>query len=213
MTLNEIGKLLGYPYPDISACFSKAGKEEGFIAENIRQKKGKSTKNKMIDYSLDEALFAMKHLWRFTEMQKQILKENFIERKEQYLYKDKKKVKYSRDARNFMSLLKMAHGPRKVCATCTYLSPRKINKPGSKDSPYCNFYNCFLNKSLPKRNIYQDRCESYEFTSADPLVFSEDGYVNVDIHGNIINKTLGIDNSRFTTGRTPAGEPIILLRD
>ncbi len=214
MTLNEIANLLGYPYTIIVACFSKAGELKGRIAENIKQKKYKSTKMKMIDYSFEEADFAMQFLCRYTKMQSRYLKENFIERKEQYLYKDKGKPKMPHDAALLLGLLSIRKNVRfKCCATCAYITARKINKPGSKFSPYCNFYSCFLNKSLPKRNIYRDRCETYQYTKSEPMIFTKDGVINVNNKGEIVHKTLDIDNSRFTTGATPKGEPIQLLKE
>lgn len=211
MTMNEIARCLGYPYEVISRMFSSASRRTGAIADNLKAKHRSSTKMKIADYSYDETVFALEGLWRFTRMQRQVLKENFIEREGEYLYKAKRKARYSRDAHHFMNLLKVANGKRLVCATCAYLTARKINKAGSKDSPYCNFYGCFLNKSLPKRNIYKDRCESFEYSDSPPLVFSTEGVSNIDYTGKMTSRTLGIDNSRFTTGATRKGEPVTIL--
>lgn len=214
MTLNEIANLLGYPYTVISACFIEAGKQKGRVAENIKEKKHKSTKLKMIDFSFEEADFAMQFLCRYTKAQSTFLKENFIERKEMYLYKNTGRAKLPLDAQRLRNLYTIRKNMKfKCCSTCVYITARKINKAGSRFSPYCNFYSCFLNKALPKRNIYRDRCETYEHSKNGPLLFTKDGIENVNYLGEVENKTLGFDNSVFTTGQTPKGEPIVLLKE
>ena len=66
---------------------------------------------------------------------------------------------------------------------------------------------------MPKRDIYRDRCETYQYTKAEPMIFTTEGVINVNNKGEIVHKTLDIDNSRFTTGATPKGEPIALLKE
>ena len=218
MTVNEIANLLGYPYEIINRCIVKAGKQEGLIANNLKEKKGKSTKLKMVDYTFEEVDFAMQFLCRYTEAQRVFLRENFIQREECYLYKSKKKSIYANEARKFTDFMKAVYKKHKsfkhfrCCANCGYITARRMNRAGCKDSPYCNFYSCFLNKSLPKRNIYKDFCTSFTFSDAGQVAFTRDGILVTDILGAEERKTLGIENSRFTTGRTPKDQPIILLR-
>lgn len=182
------------------------------VARSIKAKNNKSTKTKVVDYTLEETLYAMRKQGTYTPAELVYVEENFIHRDTPYYDKRAEhKNSLCRDARNFIFLCRHATRFRAVCCTCAFIAARRMNHPGSKDSPYCTLFGVFLNKALPKRNIYMDRCNSYRHSKAAPLVFTRDGCANIDADGNIVRKTLGIDRKEFTTGRTKDG-PVPLLR-
>lgn len=212
MTSRELAKLLTYSESYTRYTFRLAAGDGCAEARSIKAKNNRSTKTKVVDYTLEETLYAMRNQGTYTPAELIYTEENFIHRDTPYYDKrSERKSSLCRDARNFVFLCRHAARFRAVCCTCAFLSPRRMNRPGSKDCPYCTLFGVFLNKALPKRNIYTDRCDSYRYSRAEPLVFTRDGCANIDADGNIVERTLGIDRSEFTTGRTRNG-PVPLLR-
>lgn len=211
MTIKEIAKVLGYSYRAINYAFSDAEAGNTKEAESLRGRKEKSTKIKVADYTLEESLYALTYMPTFTNMQKVLLIENFIHRDKPFVDTRVKRVTLNKSARQFIGLYKLSNGAPKVCSTCAYLKARKIRKIGSHYSPYCNLYNVFLNKAKPYRDIYRDRCECYEKSEKEPLIFNKQGIVDLDIDENVKPTILGYDPAILKTGKTKKGEPINLL--
>lgn len=205
MIKKEIAKLFGLAEVKVHQIFWNAAKDDSPMGRVLKQKNGKSTKVMVIDYTFEECDFALSFFSGYNAIMRQVLKENFVFRNGTYLNKREKKKRLPRDVRNFLSLCKLANGKRRVCATCAFLAAKKMDRPGSKDYPYCNLYKCFLTKAHPKRNIYKDRCPAHVFSESEPLIFTEDGLIQEP------GKTLGIKNENFTTGKTKKGKPVILL--
>ena len=176
MTKKEIAKLMGYSERNVHYYFSLAA-DETEIGQKIKFKSNKSTMVKVIDFKLDETLYALSFAAGFTPMEAQFLKENFIHRDEMYMDRRKnKKIELPYNAKQFLFLHKNCRGiGRKVCATCAYIQVRKTNNAGSKLHHYCNLFNTFLNRANPKRDVYLDRCEAYEFSDKPPLILDKNG--------------------------------------
>lgn len=212
MTIRELSQFFNCSFANIFKFYEKALQGEGEIADRLRKKAGTSNKRFVVDYKLDEVCYILKYNAVFTPMIERFLIEHFIHREEQYIDKRKKPFKLSGDIGNFVFMCKNGARYPKACASCAYLLAKKMNKVGSRFSPYCNFYNVFLNKALPKRNIYKDYCPTYVRTEKEPLVFFKN-VTNLDSYGNISSTTLGFDNSVFTTGSTKKTESIKLVKE
>lgn len=209
MTKKEIALLFGYSEEFIHRIFRNAANSKAPIGINLKSKNNHSTKVKVIDYSLEECLFAL-HYIPATPMQIQYLKENFIKRDTLYENRQKdKNIKLSSKAKNFLWLYKHAIGKRHVCSTCAFLIARKPNRSGCKFAPYCNLFSRFINTVKPKIDIYNDKCEMFKLSNKAPYIFNEKGIANINFEGNIQHTTLGIPFKEFTTG---ASDEIILLR-
>lgn len=211
MTSRELAKLLTYCEEYTRMTFRDAANDDNDISRAIKAKNNKSTKTKVVDYTLEETLYAMRRQKTYTPAELIYTEENFIHRDTPYF--DKRTVQknpLSRDARNFLFIHRNATRFYAVCSTCKFIAARKMNMPGSRYHPYCTLFSAFLNKALPKRNIYKDRCDSYRCSAGEPLVLTRDGKVYSERNTDD-KKTLGIDNSEFTTGRTKSG-PIPVLR-
>lgn len=206
MTKREVSELLGYQFTVINKAFVAAEKHN----ETMRQKKGKYTKVLSIDYSLDECLDALS---LYTPMEQHYLADHFIYRDTFYKDSRNKKVKLTKDIRDFIFLYKHAANFYAVCNTCKFLVPKKINKPGSRFHPYCTFYDCFLNKQKNKLNVYKDRCKSYKYGKRVPFLWLKEGPTNLDIFLEREEKILGRDKSDYTSKKTPKGEAIPLLKE
>lgn len=84
-----------------------------------------------------------------------------------------------------------------------------MNHVGSGLHPFCTFYNCFLNKVKPYRDIYKSHCVTYMKGNKTPLVWTSIGvfeyYRLWAKDGNFVilpsNETLGIKNSEFKSKR------------
>lgn len=199
MTLNEIAKALKMNRASLTKYFSKAAEQNSLISANIKLKLASSRKNAMSDYSLDETLFALSFMPTFTKSLKLYLKEHFILRASNTVYM-KQKPLLCKDAEKLLENTKIP-----CCSNCIYISPRQINSPASRYSPFCTFFSAFLNKALPKRNIYKDYCPAFSMASK-PTIFTTSGFTL-----KTRNTTLGIPNSAFSSGLTPPDSPIQLL--
>lgn len=206
MTKKEIARLFGWTEFYIHQCFLKAVPTH----EGLKQKQGHYSKMKAINYTFEECCYALSfgHYWN--PMMKQYLKENFIDRPGMYHYREPER-RLCKSAKDFLFFYGMFHGNYYVCNTCAYCVPRQMNHAGSKDHPFCNFYNVFLNKV--KIDVYTQRCPTYEKTKAKPRLWEPGLPTNIDMYGNKQNTTLGIDRSKFISKRSHDGDPIILLTE
>lgn len=217
MTKNEIAHFFGYKDETlIRKCFVAAEGE----CESIRNKKNHYNKNMEVDYTFEETAIALKHFSectildiKMTPAMIQVLKDNFITRDVPYKLKEKR-VKLTSQQHDIIFLQNTGKRPR-VCATCCYLEPKTINKTGARPSPYCVFYGVFLNKCLPKRDIYKDYCETFGFGNIAYIFTSEGVFTNrqIDAMGRLRQRTdmLGIPHSKFKSKRK-RDEPITIIR-
>lgn len=212
MTINEISKLLGYNHRTVYDVFEQAKKHESKIGIDIKNKLNMTKRNKSVDWSFEEADFAMSFLPTYTKMSSQYLKENFIKRNNDFLFRPTEKTKLSYDEKLFLYRYLAWHKQVYCCNTCHYIRARRENKAGSKFHPYCEFYTVFLNKALPKRNVYKDSCPSYKFSTKEPFMWNAYGPQNINIYLKNNNRTLGIDNSEFTSEKSD-NNVIILLNE
>ena len=212
MTKNEISEVTGYPYYTVSKAFKVAGK----ISKSIAEKENVSTKINVVDYTKEEAVFAMRFSPHWTPMLEELLCENFIERKEGFDYKKYKKFKMKSDMEHFFFVYKhFARNKLDVCATCAYLIPRAWNVSRViLFRPYCTFYQSFFFNKKEKVDVYKDKCRTYKFSKRKPYVFLEAGQPqHLDIDGKPFKTTLGIPNDRFKSKRTDSGkEPVLLSK-
>ena len=212
MTIKELSKALGFTFQAIWKVLKTAANDGSEMGLKLKEKMGTSTKVRTVDYKIDEVMYFLKYMPSFSIVTKQWLTENFIHRDEMYYDSREKKELLHGDAKQFLFYYTHSTGKVKVCSTCTYLTARKMNKAGCHFSPYCTLYEVFLRKTLRKINIYKERCPSFEYTESKPLIFYENGVSNIDAFGVIENKTLGIDNNKFKTGKTKKGEVIVILK-
>lgn len=216
MTKRELSDFFGNKYTDcVGRCFIYSEAE----CESIRNKKGHYNKNMEVDYTLEETLLALSHFkeanpfygkYAPTPAMIQLLKENFIHRDKPYKLKEKK-IKLTNDQHNFITKYIRYHF-FSACVCCTFIEARNMNRIGNP-SPYCTFYNCFLNKVKPKRNIYADYCETF-YRRKKPLIFTSEGVKTLDdiLKKKVNNDMLGIPQSVFKSKRK-RGEPIVILKD
>lgn len=195
MTKKEIARLFGYREEYVGSLFDEAAKTH----ETIKAKRGHYSKMKAIDYTLEECLYAMSFLKVWNPMMKQYLVENFIKRDGMYYDRTKENIKLSKDAKDFMYLNKRWFNYQ-VCNNCAYCVPKQLNHAGSKDHPFCSFYEVFLYKI--KANVYKDRCQSWKKTEREPRIW--------ELPRKVEKKIIGIEVSRFKPRKSP-DEPIILL--
>lgn len=210
MTKKEISILLNYTEEYCHKFFRDAAKQDNPVSKSIANKNNHSTRVMVIDYTLEECLYALSFSPNFTEMQEEFFKENFIKRNTLYKVNKLKRDKIPTDAQRFIFLYKRAKGMPAVCNTCAYLIPKAHNKAGVKERPFCNLYGVFIDKCSPKLNVYKDRCESYERTSSIPFLWLPDGPQNIDIFFNTTDKTIGVDRKDFISKR-PKNEPVYLI--
>lgn len=210
MTINEIAKLLGYNHRCVYNVFEKAKQDNTVIAANIRNKLKMTKRNKSVDWSFEEADYALKLFPTYTKMSRQYLKENFVKRESEFAFRPTEKTKLSYDIRLFLYRYSAWHKQVFCCNTCHYIRARRENKPGSKFHPYCDFYTVFLHKALPKRNVYQDSCPSYKFSKKEPFIWNTNGPQNINSYLKNNERTLGIQNSEFTSGKSKDGVIILL---
>lgn len=172
MTKREIAELFGYTETLIHKAFRIAALENNEIGKQLKLKNNHSTRMKVMDYSLEESLFALKNI-PFNHIQEIYLKENFIKRDGLYLdrYKTRKKIKLSKSARNFLFINKHSIGVRKVCANCIFLQKRKPTIIGARQKPFCKFIEKFLYRPPYKLDIYNECCANFEFSEKEPLIF------------------------------------------
>lgn len=220
MTKKEISIFFGFKDTSLIGRAFKYAEQD---CPSILQKKGHYNKNMEVDYTLEECLAALSHIedacniahkFSFTPATIQVFKENFIHRDVPYKMKQKR-IKINKSQHDFLYLVK--HYQMSVCATCAFLSVNTMNRQGARPSPYCNLYNCFINKVRPKRDIYKDKCESFEYSRATPLIFTSEGVFTIreiNYKGEIIPKkdVFGIPQSAFKSKRK-RNEPIVILRD
>lgn len=209
MTKMELAKMLGSDISFLNKAFKKAEK----LSPSIKAKSKHFSNTIVTNYTLTECYCALQFLPWDTPMVRLYLKENFKDPSGTYVHHLPKRS-LSTDLRLFIFLYTHTRGHRKVCATCNYLVARRTqllnkDKPSTRCEPFCKFYNSFMNRAKNRLNIYKDRCETYSWSHAAPLVFDNNHPKNVDINGNLINCTLGIDNSEFKSKKR--GEPVVLL--
>lgn len=215
MTKMEIATLFGWTCDTlVRQAFSKAAKD----CESIRKKKGQGGRNCSIDYTLEEALIALPNIKHWNPVMQRFLIENFIHRDNTFVPLPKK-LNYHQ--LGFIFLYDNHRHPT-VCANCTYMIAKSFNTVYSKQYPFCTFYNVFLNKAKPTRNIYKDCCSTYRETKSNPLIFTKTGVfprnqIKLDgsyysIEKDVTNNMLGISSSEFKSKRQK-GEPITILKD
>lgn len=215
MTKMEIATLFGWTCDTlVTQAFSEAAKN----CESIRKKKGQGGRNCSTDYTLEETLIAMPHYRYWNPVMQRYLIENFIHRDVDFVPLPKK-LNYHQ--LGFIFLYDTYRHPV-VCANCTYMVAKSFNTAYSKQYPFCTFYNVFLNKAKPARNIYKDSCSTYKETKNSPLIFTKTGVfprnqIALDgsyysVKSNIANNMLGISSSEFKSKRQK-GEPIVILKD
>lgn len=131
-----------------------------------------------------------------------------------------KEIKIDYHAKNWLYVKRVKHKRLMVCADCMYLTLKAENRVGCTPVPYCTFYDVFLHKVKPKRNIYEDRCPTHQIDWGKhvPIKTSE-GYVSefditkdFKVRQNKGKKFYGIKNSEFKSKRN-RGEPIVILKD
>lgn len=224
MTKNEMAAFFGYKDQKLfHYCFKDAEAE----CESIRNKKGHYNKNMEVDYTWEETEIALKYFgnhsilkdrgFGMTPAMKQVFKENFIHRDLPYKMKEKK-IKLTSEQRSFIYLnlknVSEFHTNLRCCASCAFCEARTMNRVGVKPSPYCNFNGCFLNKVLPRINIYKDHCELYQPIRKSPLIFTPDGVFSIQelTLKKVKDDMLGIPQSKFKSKRK-RGEPITIIKD
>ena len=102
MTINEIAKCLGYNSKIIYKAFEETSKTDTEIGKIIKAKSVTSKKNMSVDYSFEEANFALKTLPTYTQMSHQYLKENFIVHSDGYARRESVKAKIPKEAKEFI---------------------------------------------------------------------------------------------------------------
>lgn len=207
MTKKEIAKLFGYTEVYIHQCFLRATPTH----KGLKEKQGHYTKMKAINYTLDECLYAMSFCDSWNPMKKQYLIENFIDRPGMYYDRTGTTKKLSADAKAFLYFYKLNGGFLTVCNTCVWCVPKQMNKAGSREHPFCKFYNVFLNKV--KINVYKDKCPTFELSKSKPRIWEDGLPTNIDLHGNRSTDIAGIDRSKIISKREHPDDPIILLVD
>lgn len=217
MTAEEIAQFLGVSRSLILKCFKAA--EPGM--KSIKEKSSFiRTRTLLLDYTIEEAVYALSNYPRitFTPMMSRYLKEHYIQRDSPIVRKEKK-VSICSSARSFMLFYRMYHNFT-CCVTCAYFSARQMKKAGTKPAPHCDFYNSFLNKVKPHRDIYKSQCPTYARGKKEPIIWTNIG--PFPLHRIYVGKgfvkilpdntTLGIDNSKFGYKRKTS-EPIRIIKD
>ena len=207
MTKKEIARLFGWTEFYVHQIFLKAVPTH----KGLQQKKGHYTKLKAINYTLEECLYAMSFGKCWTPMMKQYLIDNFIDREGMYLDRTGETKKMSQDVHSFLYFYFRWGKTIEVCNTCQYCIPKQMNKAGSREHPFCNFYNVFLNKV--KINVYKDKCATYVKSTQKPRLWEPGMPTNIDVYGNKSYKIIGIDPSKFISKRENKDDPIILLTE
>lgn len=215
MTIKEISIMFNADRSLISKGFKKLERERPEIS-----KRKTNTENAAANYSLEECISALNLVdnYRFTPMMSRWLKEHFIEHPG-LRYKEMPKIKISQSARCFLFFYNGYHN-YECCITCAYFYPKQMNHKGSGLHPYCSFYESFLNKVKPYRDIYKSKCPTFMKGNQTPVIWTSVGVfpynrIKAD-NGNFIilpdNRTLGIENTEFKSKRKK-GEDITILKD
>lgn len=216
MTIKEIAVLFGCSHWYIYKIFE----ETNSIHKSMAAKKGISRRDAAIDYTYEECVYAFENAKErhVTPMMLVYLEEHFIHRTTS-TGKLPKPLKLSTSARTFLFYYP-SYRMYKACVTCAYFNPRSMKIKGSKLNPYCSFYECFLNKVKPYRDIYKSTCPTFVWSNKVPTVWTNVGPVKVNRIKRVSsqfflrqeNEVLGIKLDKFKGKRKP-NEPIILLKD
>lgn len=211
MTKYEIAELLHIHINDISTSFAEAERRN----PNLAAKANSYSKKQRPDFTIDEVIEGLQFCPYVTPMSIRYLKEHFVTRESGYQYRKSKskKNKLNEDARKFIWRYHAENWKCNSCVTCIYLIPKAMNRVGLKGSPFCTFYNIFLNKTKDKMNIYQDRCDTFiRNKTSEPFIFTPSGPMLISKIGKVNTDLMGIDQSEFTSKREK-GEPLIVLKD
>ena len=210
MTKREIAELCGWTSVTIiNRAFKEAEKE----CPSIKAKTGHYNKIRSVDYTLEEFLIASKYITNatYTPVMEQYIIEHFIERPVPFKEREQK-PDISKDVKNFLwQYAKYGHR-WKSCVTCAYVTPRTFEGTLRKERPYCTFYECFLHKVKPKRNVYFDYCPTFMKTDKEPFIYTPSGAVLFSNYKKKDTSMTGTPQSAFKSKREK-NEPIYILKD
>ena len=214
MTQKEIAEYLGLRSVTlVNSAFKKAEKESPTIAAKVKQ----YNRLKSRDYTKEEFLIALKYFdldrMVLTLPMIQFFLENYIERDTPYKEKKKRSL-LTASERRFIDFYRLRgrEYQHKCCANCLYITPRGFEGVVRYERPYCMFYECFLHKVKPKRDIYFDYCPTFRKSNREPYLYLQTGPVLVSQYGKENTSMAGIPQSEFKSTRAK-GEPIYILRD
>ena len=223
MTMAEIQEFFGFKTVNaVSNRFRLASKEH----PEIKAKMGTSTTRVVPDFTLEECLTAfqynIKDNFQFTPAAIVLFKEAFIQRDTPMKIKQKQ-PRLTQSQKSFIRSYQYFRNRSNViierCATCRYFKAQTMNRTGARPSPFCSFYNVYLNKALPKRDVYMDKCPTFLLNYAMPIIITPQGIYKVfDFNSRCILKQrkedssmLGIEQSAFK--KRKRGEDVIILKD
>lgn len=215
--MREISEYLGWSSDTIIRTAIRYACED---YPQLRQKEYSRIKSR--DYTLEEFLIICEYLpivrekssltgFIFTPAMKAFVIDNFIHRKSPSKIAEPKH-KMPVEINKFLYFYKCNKALWKSCVTCIYLAPRVPKGTLQKEKPYCTFYECFLHKAKPKRNIYFDKCLTFRRSYKSPYLFLENGAVREKDFQKYKTDMAGIEQANFISKR-PEGEPMYTLMD
>lgn len=220
MTKNEMKDFFMFSHMTKIAKAFKLAEQD---CPSILQKKGHYSKMVEVDYTLEECLAAIKYLpnidygCTITPAMIQVFTETFIHRDTPIKVKHKE-IKLNTHAKDWLYIKRIKKFRKQACCCCMFLILKTPNAAGRKPTPFCTFYDCFLNKVKPKRDIYKDRCPTFKMDWGKHVpILTTNGYVSefmIDRHFKVKtnNKMMGIKQSEFKSKRKK-DEPIVILKD
>lgn len=157
MTRIELAKITKIHPVDINDAFRKAAE----ISESIKNKNFfHGSFHKVMDYTLEECLLVLNCTEKkISEIQKEIVKENFIDHGGS-VYEVNVKSWLMDGQKEFDEKTKKG----KCCQTCCYLIGKTVNGHGNTAYPFCEFYNRYISYRNDI-NIFKDYCKTYTYKS------------------------------------------------
>lgn len=214
MTQKEIAEYLGLKSDRVVwDAFKKAEKESQSIAAKVKQ----YNKMKSRDYTKEEFLIALKYFdlskMVLTLPMVQFVLDNYIERNTPYKERKKRNL-LTLSERKFLDFYKLGNNKKRnrCCVNCAFITPRGFEGVVRYERPYCMFYECFLHKVKPKRDIYFDSCPTFRKSNKEPYLYLQTGPILVSQYGKENTSMAGIPQSKFKSTREK-GEPIYILQD
>lgn len=162
MTKKELAKYFNKTYQCIENAFLAAKKEH----PELRTRDGFDGCI-TVDYTLDEILTVIPYLvFKVSNLEIELLKENFIHRKEDYVSSKKEFDPMVPGMKKFLEETKDYHY-RPCCETCAYLSAKPFRTTRLK--PFCSFYQFFMH--LKSIDIFHDYCKTYQYKKREPVIW------------------------------------------